>query len=148
MDYKKTLTVNAKTFHIQDEFAQKAFGSLEETSVASKAYAVGELLMFDGTLYKVTDAINLGATLTPGTNIKATSVSEEVGGIVTGTLKAGDTSITISNSRIKENSVIDPYTSVYGVNPAAISVVDGSVTLTFETQANDVVVGVRIGGEI
>lgn len=61
---------------------------------------------------------------------------------ITGTLTAGQTSITLTNSAINENSTIEPYTSVYGVNPKTITVSDGSVTLTFKAQTQDI--GVKV----
>lgn len=42
---------------------------IEATSTASKAYAVGNQLIYNGLLYKVDSAIAQGATLTPGGNI-------------------------------------------------------------------------------
>lgn len=41
----------------------------ESTSTASRAYAVGERLYYNGNFYKVTSAIAQDATLTVGTNI-------------------------------------------------------------------------------
>jgi len=58
----------------------KLMGSLatiEPTSSASKAYAAGDYLVYNGQLYKVTaTTITQGQTLTPGGNIQSTSVSD------------------------------------------------------------------------
>ena len=61
---------------------------------------------------------------------------------ITGTLTAGQTSITLTNSAINENSTIEPYTSVYGVNPKTIEVSDKRITLTFKEQTEDI--GVKV----
>lgn len=53
---------------------------------------------------------------------------------LTGTLAAGSTSITFSDEAILTTSTIDFYTDVYGVNPTAVTVATGSVTLTFDAQ--------------
>ncbi len=66
--------------------------------------------------------------------------------ITTTTLAAGATSVIISDSQITTNSALSFYTSVYGVNPTAVSVVNGSVTLTFDAQDTDMKVGVRVDG--
>lgn len=66
--------------------------------------------------------------------------------IITSTLAAGETSITISEQQITTNSALSFYTSIYGVNPKDVSVVDGSVTLTFDAQSAAMTVGVRIDG--
>ena len=66
--------------------------------------------------------------------------------VVTGTLAIGATSITISNARITTDSILDFYTSIYGVNPSTVTVSAGQVVLTFPAQAVAMTVGVRING--
>jgi hypothetical protein len=51
---------------------------IEPTMTASKAYTVGQLLIVGDTLYKVAASIASGATLTPGTNVNATTVAEQL----------------------------------------------------------------------
>lgn len=63
---------------------------------------------------------------------------------VTGTLTAGQTSITLSDDAITTSSTLDIYTDTFGVNPTAITVATGSVTLTFDAQASNMNVKVRI----
>lgn len=66
--------------------------------------------------------------------------------IITSTLAAGETTITISSQKITANSALSFYTSVYGVNPKSASAAAGSVTLTFDAQSAAMTVGVRIDG--
>ena len=65
---------------------------------------------------------------------------------LTGKLSAGSTSITLTDAAITETGdhTIDLYTSAYGVNPTSVTVVEGSITMTFEPQAADLWVGVVI----
>ena len=49
---------------------------VESTNHASKAYAIGDTLIYDHDLYEVTAAISAGDTLAVGTNIAKTSVME------------------------------------------------------------------------
>lgn len=49
-----------------------------EGSTASKAYALGDYLVKNNLLYKVMQAINIGDSLTPGTNIEQTTVEEAI----------------------------------------------------------------------
>ena len=49
-------------------------GSVQTTSTASKAYSVGDLIVYNDTLYVVTEPISSGGTLTPNTNIETTTV--------------------------------------------------------------------------
>ena len=64
--------------------------------------------------------------------------------ILTGTLTAGQTSLTFSDPSIKATSVIDIYTSIYGVSPSAATSGTGTLTFTFEAQASDLVVEVDV----
>lgn len=66
--------------------------------------------------------------------------------IIRETLAAGATSVTIEDDRITTDSVLSFFTSIFGVNPTAASVVNGSVTLTFEAQTVAMEVGVRVDG--
>lgn len=68
--------------------------------------------------------------------------------IYTGTLSAGYTTITINSNKIKTNSALSFYTSKYGVNPRTVSVSNGSVTLTFVAQSENITVGVKVDGTI
>ena len=66
--------------------------------------------------------------------------------VITETLAIGSTSITISNSAITENSILDFYTSIYGVSPLTVTVTSGQVVLTFSAQTASMIVGVKVGG--
>ena len=63
---------------------------------------------------------------------------------VSGTLSAGATSITLSNSAITTSSKIDPYTSIFGANPISIEVSSGKAVLTFEAQTSNMTVMIRV----
>lgn len=63
-----------------DGTANANIAIVEDTSTASQAYAVGDLLVYSGQLYRVTAAINIGGTITPGTNVTPTTVADELAG--------------------------------------------------------------------
>lgn len=63
---------------------------------------------------------------------------------LTETLNTGNTSLSFSDDRITEDSTIDIYTDVYGVNPKNVNVEDGSLTLEFSAQESDVQVKVVV----
>lgn len=75
-------------------------------------------------------------------NTMQSNIESAIGIAVTGTLTAGSTSITLSSELIDSNSSFDFYTSIFGVNPTAISVTTGAITLTFPVQATDM--GVKV----
>lgn len=54
------------------------FATVEATSTASQAYAVGKFLVLNGVLYRVTTAIASGGTITPNTNCVQTTVGDEI----------------------------------------------------------------------
>lgn len=64
------------------------------------------------------------------------------------TLSAGQTSVTITDSRIKEDSIIDPYFFATGasepISYETIAVSNGSCTMTFEARDTNLLVGIRI----
>lgn len=62
---------------------------------------------------------------------------------LTGTLTTGSTSITISSNKITTTSTIQVFTDL-GVDYNSITVATGSVTLTFDAQASDMGVKVRV----
>lgn len=63
---------------------------------------------------------------------------------VEGTLLAGNTSVTLSNPSIKNASNLEFFTDVFGICPTNAVVSTGSITLTFDAQANDLGVKVRV----
>ena len=71
-------------------------------------------------------------------NTKASKVE------VTGTLTAGQTSITLSDASITTTSTIDIYTDVFGIQPTNAVVTSGQIVLTFLAQSSDITVKVRV----
>ena len=70
------------------------------------------------------------------------SINEVKGKEVTGTLIAGNTSITLQDASITTTSTIDIYTDVFGISPESVSVATGEITITFEAQSSDM--GVKV----
>lgn len=71
------------------------------------------------------------------------AVNEVRGKILTGTLTAGNTSITFSDASITATSLIEVYNDA-GIGWESISATTGSVTITFEAQSSDLAVEVII----
>lgn len=63
---------------------------------------------------------------------------------VVGTLEAGQTQIVLTSSKIKANSVVNPYASKVGVKASDMIIANGAVTLTFPAQTEDLDVMVRV----
>lgn len=58
--------------------AMKNIAEIPSGTSAPRSYAVGEFVIIDSVLYKVTSAIAIGETFQPGVNIAATTVGEEL----------------------------------------------------------------------
>lgn len=95
---------------------RKMIAPFESTSTASKNYSVGDLLVYNGKLYKVTAAIASGETITAGTNVAEDKVSTEILALDADKadkngeykdLTAGNAEQLISNVRITDRA---PYT--------------------------------------
>ena len=61
---------------------------------------------------------------------------------VEGTLTAGETTITFTNSAITDDTSIEVYTDTFNVAPESVEVSDGSITIKFAQQETDL--GVRV----
>ena len=67
--------------------------------------------------------------------------------IVRGTLTAGQTSVALTASKnVSATALVDVFTDAYGVNPTAVAISNDVITLTFEAQASNLAVAVRIDG--
>ena len=115
------------------------------------------------TSYKTT-VLQLGGRIVAGTqftnNLLTTdkticgAINEIRGFIFIDTLEAGETTLTIQDGnagtpedphRITTNSTLDNiWASVFGIFPTNAVFANGSLTLTFEAQANDIKIKVRI----
>lgn len=60
-----------------DEAREVIIAPVEASSVASQSYAVGRHLILNKILYRVTQAISAGQTITPGTNVTTSNSIEE-----------------------------------------------------------------------
>jgi hypothetical protein len=51
---------------------------VETSFVATKNYAIGDFVIVNDTLYRITAVITSGETITPGTNASETTVAEQL----------------------------------------------------------------------
>ena len=84
-----------------DTVAENTYGNIatiESGTTASKAYAVGDRMVLDGLLYKVTSAITQGGTITIGSNVILDALADDVAAVER---EIGNTSISgIGNGTI------------------------------------------------
>lgn len=165
LKYNGTTWVNANESGGSGSVAHLAdIGDVVITSATA-----GQGLRYNGTNW-VNDTITVTQSLNDLSNVSLTSPTEgqvlkydsdsgewinadESGGgaigsgqwvDLTGTLTAGSTILTISNSIIDVDSTFDIYTSVFGVNPTNVIAFTQGITLYFDAQPNDIGVKVRV----
>lgn len=64
---------------------------------------------------------------------------------ISGTLTAGQTTLTLLDERLTTSSFIDGiYCDQYGVAPKTVTLASGSITMTFKSYANNIGVKVRV----
>ena len=78
MDYAEYLQAKNETRVIRDINGQQMLATIEASTTASKAYAVGDYLIANDKIYKVTAAIASGGTITVGTNVAEAKVGTEL----------------------------------------------------------------------
>ena len=74
----------------------------------------------------------------------ASELTRKLGDLLTATISAGDTSATITDSKIKSTSIIDIYFENKVLAPENVTVSDGSIIVEISEQDTDTVVGVRV----
>ena len=98
----------------------------------------------EGSVTEAGDAFNASNMNDLEDRIEAAFISGDLWNDFTGTITAGQTSITFSDASIRETSTIDYYTDYFSINPVGVVATNGSVTLTFEPQEIDLGVKVRV----
>lgn len=98
----------------------------------------------EGSVTEAGDAFNASNMNDLEDRIEAAFISGDLWNDFTGTLTAGQTSITFSDASIRETSTIDYYTDYFSINPVGVVATNGSVELTFEPQEIDLGVKVRV----
>lgn len=72
------------------------------------------------------------------------SVEENVGIDLVQTLTAGQTTIVFNSDRIRTDSTFEFFADVFGINIEAVTVTNGTLTLVFSEQQNDINIKVRV----
>lgn len=124
--------------------AQTLSGAINELYNAPSAGVSASDVSFDGTASSlvatnVQSAIDEVVTMIP-------SIPASTEEVQSATLTTGQTSVTLpfTEQTIGATTLIDVYTDTFGVNPTNVTYTTTTVTVTFNSQANDVVVAVKV----
>lgn len=77
-DISKLTLLDNQTYDLKDAQVRQQISPIENSSVASSAYGIGEYLQLNGILYITTAEIHVGDNLVVDTNIEEIKVSEEL----------------------------------------------------------------------
>jgi hypothetical protein len=141
-DSDQEITVDFEVDEVLDVQLQSVYegASIDDTTISTKKTWSSQ---------KISDELGLKAdksTTYTKTEINTLLASKaDAYKDVSGTLNVGQSSITLSDSSITTNSLIEIFTST-GVGYSDISATTGSVTITFYPQATDIGVLARISG--
>ena len=111
--------------------AQAMIATIEETTTASKAYAVGDYLIYNGVLYVVTTSITSGDTITPDTNCKVAVLGDDVNAVIKSSVTnletvVGNTIIPLSKGYINTSGSTVDVTTIVDSESFKYAVVDCS----------------------
>ena len=72
-----------------------------------------------------------------------TEINSNLTKLITGTIASGETSITLTDSRIKTTSIVDIYFENKVLAPTSVTVNNGSIVIEIDEQDSSTNVGVR-----
>ena len=163
-----TMTVDGIAYTVKDTAGQQlssnayktganVVGILEGSDLTLQVASVGTAPDSDrlgGELpsYYATQSDMTQAQSDIGTNANAINdLGGELHNVISNTLAAGATTVTLIDARIKTTSILEPWqyiapdgTAQELIYPTHISLSSGQCTLTYEAQTNPVTVGVRV----
>lgn len=112
---------------------------------APGAGAQAKYLRGDGTWQPALESLaEVRANTQAGYLAGALALKEAIGTVLTGTLAAGATTLTFTDTAITDDCMIDIYTNNAEVTPSAVSQSENTLTLTFDAQTEAVGVKVRV----
>lgn len=90
------------------------------------------------------DYVPFSADMIEYSNSTVKAILDNITTLITGTITAGNTSVTLQNARITTSSIIDIYFGDDKVlAPTAVTTTNGSITIEIPAQDSDINVGVR-----
>lgn len=128
-----------QTLDLSGKANTSTLATVERSSTASKTYAVGDYLVYNGILYKVISEIQSGHTLTPGTNISATNAGAELTSLNNGLTTLTD-KVVVSNGIFTYRAL-----NLNANQSQSFEIAGGTRFVLFSSGANSVVHGILIG---
>lgn len=144
-DYQTYVTYDVATNKITPSVFEGA--TIDSTTSITTSVYVKEHIQSDITVPAGSIAYDNSESGATSTNVQGVidELFDANGFSLTSTLTAGQTSLTFSDARITtESTLADVYTSKFGVGVSSAEITNGSLTLTFKQQTEDVIVNVVI----
>lgn len=102
------------------------------------------LTTLESTVSGISGNVSSLSSSVSGLTTEINTIKEKMPVIVSGTLSANATQVTLSDSNIKTDSYIDIYASKFGIAPTEVTVNNGSCILTFEKQSSPTTIAIKI----
>lgn len=146
---------NTNTYNTLETTSKTLIGAINEVNKDKNVsdayddtatYDVGDYCIYNSVLYKCNTAIAVAESFTPA-KWTATTVAKELEDnkiILTGTLTAGQTTLTFTDASIQNDSWLTLAPENVILYPTGVTTTTGSVTYTFAAQQNDVVFQLRV----
>lgn len=131
----------AESTSASDLFETSLPNAMTETGYISRKVTLGTIANF---LLSTLQFSGLHTTVKTIIGAINEVLSSAGGTVLTETLTAGSTTLTLSDESITSNSTLEVFTDIFGVWLEDMVVSTGSVELTFEAQAVDMSVKVRV----
>lgn len=131
---------------------EESLAPVEENTTSTAAYAIGEQFIHEHTLYETTAAINIGDTIVPGTNCKASDTiaeqiqSKEDASIYRSvTLLSGSTHAAFADIPTTGNYLVSIFCSLPNVEYSSIDdSTAGTITVVYPAQESSMTVYLKL----
>lgn len=141
-------TTDISALESQSQTTTESLSTLTETVAENSTSISGLKSRADGAEQQISTLQNALAT----TNENLDSVADVAGKIFKGTLSTGETTLAVTIGEFTDNTLVDVYTNVYGVNPLTIELRKATsgepnlCVMTFDAQGEDINVAVVTRG--
>lgn len=112
--------------------------------VRTDAYNIGNAEGTASNVRGTVEVANGGTGATSAANARTNLGAQQAATQLSASLEAGSTSVSFTNNAITSTCKLQPFTSVFGVSPTAMTVSSTTVTLTFDAQSSAITVYLMI----
>lgn len=143
--------VTGKTYKVLADAENKTWHKVSFWTKAVDVFTSGNYSLetiLNGIAGPPSDAIDNNTSTLLATSKAVYKTNSKLPKILTLNQAAGSTVWRFTNSFIKEDSMVDVYSSIFGVSPVGMSISDGEVALTFDQQKTAMTVQIKVTNNV